>query len=189
MQGINHAQTLTAEAPGEKGDGLMTLRDIARLALGLAALLTCAGLPARAQMAVRIESGVLVLPSTVRFEAGADVLAPGSEQGLTQVMQFLAEKPYITLLRVETNASVQGNSGANLALGEARARRLAAWFAAHGADCKRLIYVTHGQNKPIAAGQDEANERVDFAPAALRGRPIGGLPLDGAGLVVQEPCP
>lgn len=166
----------------------MTLREILRLALGTAALLASTGSPAMAQTAVRIELGMLVLPSAVRFEAGSDVLTADSEPGLAQVLQFLNEKPYITLLRVETNAAVREDGDANLALGQARARRLAAWFAAHGADCKRLLYVTHGQNKPMDAGQSEANERVDFMPATLRDRPIGGLPIDGAGLVVQEPC-
>lgn len=167
----------------------MTLRDIARIAFGLVALLACASSPARAQTAVRIESGILVLPSPVRFKAETAELTEDSDAGLSQVMQFLAEKSYITLLRVETNASMLGSGDANLELGQARARQLAAWFAAHGADCKRLIYVTHGQNKPMVSGQDEANERVEFAPATLRDRPIGGMPVDGGGLVVQEPCP
>ena len=167
---------------------MMNLRELARLALGFAVLLACAGSPALAQTAVRVESGVLVLPTPVRFKAGTDVLTEDGDAGLVQVMQFLAEKTYITLLRVETNATVLGSGDANLELGKARARQLAAWFVAHGADCRRLIYVTHGPNKPMVAGQDEANERVDFAPATLRDRPIGGMAVDGGGLVVQEPC-
>lgn len=167
----------------------MTLHANWGLALGFAALLVVGGSPVRAQTAVRIEAGALVLPTAVRFEAGTDVLAEGSESGLVQVAQFLAEKSYITLLRVETNAGVLPGSEANLALGQARAGRLAAWFGAHGADCKRLIFVTHGPNKPMVAGQGEANERVEFLPASLRGMAIGGLHEDGGGLVVQAPCP
>lgn len=165
----------------------MTSRHILRLLLAIAGLLALAAAPAAAQTAVRIEEGALVLPSAVHFDAGTDVLADGSEAGLEAVVQFLADKTYITLLRVETNAAVLGSNEANMALGVARAKRLAAWFAAHGADCKRLILVTHGPNKP--AGTGEENERVEFKPATLRGFAIGGMPVDGGGWVVRAPCP
>lgn len=167
----------------------MGLGEILRLTLGIVALAAIGGSTVHAQTAVRIESGALVLPSAVRFEAGTDVLADGSETGLMQVAQFLTEKDSITLLRVETNAAVLDSSEANLALGKARAQRLAEWFRSHGADCKRLIYVTHGQDKPMVAGKGEPNERVEFYPAMLRGRPIGGMPVEGSGRVVQAPCP
>lgn len=102
--------------------------------------------------------------------------------------QFLAEKSYISLLRVETNAAVLADRDANLSLGTARAKRLAAWFAAHGTDCKRLILVTFGPDKPVTAGRSDENERVEFRPAKLRGLAIGGMPVDGGGMVVQPPC-
>ena len=168
---------------------MKTLRTICQSVLGLCALATLDASPVHAQTAVRIEAGELILPTAVRFEAGTDVLAEGSDSGLAQVMTFLAEKEYITLLRVETNASVLPDRDANLALGTARAKRLAAWFKDRGLSCARLIYVTFGQDKPMVAGQDEQNERVEFRPATLRGRAIGGMPVDGGGLLVQPPCP
>lgn len=152
-------------------------------------MLLLASGPVHAQSAVRIEAGALVLPAPVRFESGTDVLAKGSDEGLSQVAQFLAEKSYISLLRIETNASMLPDRDANLALGTARAKRLSAWFEAHGVDCKRLILVTFGQDKPVAAGRSEQNERVEFRPARLRGLAIGGMPVDGGGMVVQPPCP
>lgn len=159
-----------------------------RTTLLSAAMLLWASGPAHAQSAVRMESGALVLPAPVRFEAGTDVLAKGSDEGLSQVAQFLAEKSYISLLRVETNASMLPARDANLALGTARAKRLAAWFEAHGVDCERLILVTFGPDKPLAAGRSEENERVEFRPVKLRGLAIGGMPVDGGGTVIQPPC-
>lgn len=160
-----------------------------RYVLGAMALALVNSTPAHAQTAVRVENGALVLPSAVAFAPGTDVLATGSDAGLGQVAQFLAEKSYITLLRVETNSASLADRTANLQLGKARAQRLAAWFAAHGVDCKRLIYVTFGPDKPMVAGMGAENERVEFLPATLRDRPIGGMPVDGNGLLVQSPCP
>lgn len=144
--------------------------------------------PAQAQSQVRIDETGLVLPSPVSFQPGSDVLAPGSDKGLTEVMNFMAEKTYLTLLRVETNAASLADRQANEHLGVRRAKRLAAWFKDHGMDCKRMIFVTFGQEKPVAAGNDERNERIEFRPATLRNIKIGGMQVDGFGLVVVPPC-
>lgn len=137
---------------------------------------------------VRVEFGLLVLPQPVRFEEGTDTLAEGSDAALAPVVQFLAEKSYITLLRVETNAASFPEGAANIDLGRKRAERLAAWFGSHGVDCKRLIFVTFGSDKPAGPKGSPLNDRVDFAPAKLRNIAIGGMPVDGNGITVQEPC-
>lgn len=154
----------------------------------LSALEIFAATPAMAQSQVRIDETGLVLPSPVRFESGRDVLTPESDKGLEAVMQFLAEKTYITLLRVETNAAILADREENALLGARRAVRLAQWFSDHGVDCKRLIFVTFGQEKPVAAGKDEKNERIEFRPATLRNIKIGGMQVDGFGIVVVPPC-
>jgi hypothetical protein len=76
----------------------------------------------------------LLLPDAERFEPGNDVPAAGSEARLAQVVTFLAAKASITLLRAETDAAALSGRDANLALGTARAKRLAAWFSDHGAE-------------------------------------------------------
>ena len=49
-----------------------------------------------------------------------------------------------------------------------------------------------GGHKPIAANDTfegrEMNRRTVFANAALKGQPIGGMPVDGGGKVVASPC-
>lgn len=61
-----------------------------------------------------------------------------------------------------------------------------------GADCKRLIAVGFGSTKPVAdnntAEGKAANRRVSFINAALRSRPIGGMPVDGGGKVAGDIC-
>jgi hypothetical protein len=63
---------------------------------------------------------------------------------------------------------------------------------AQGLDCSRLVAVGFGSSKPIADNRTPegkaANRRVVFANAALRGRPIGGAPLDGGGKSAGSVC-
>jgi len=66
------------------------------------------------------------------------------------------------------------------------------WLVEKGIDCKRLIAVGFGSTKPIASNDnpiDKArNRRIEFIPAALQGKAIGGMPLDGGGVVSGDPC-
>jgi len=52
--------------------------------------------------------------------------------------------------------------------------------------------VGFGANKPVAANDTAEgrarNTRVEVAMAQLRGRAIGGMPVDGGGLVAGDPC-
>jgi OOP family OmpA-OmpF porin len=68
------------------------------------------------------------------------------------------------------------------------ARRL----VADGSACKRLLPVGFGGTKPVASNATPdgkaQNRRTDFVNAELRGRAIGGLPVDGGGRVAGDPC-
>ncbi|MDF8332802.1 OmpA family protein [Novosphingobium sp. HBC54] len=157
-------------------------------ALAVALVMAGTGNAVAQAPAVRIENGLLVLPQVVRFAEKGDTLAGESEAALAAVVRFLAEKPSITLLRVETNTAAFADPQANIGLGRARAERLAAWFRDHGVDCGRLIFVTFGSDKPAGPQGSPMNDRVDFAPARLRNIAIGGMPVDGNGVTVQAPC-
>ncbi len=60
-----------------------------------------------------------------------------------------------------------------------------------GISCARLIGVGFGSSKPVAANDSAENRarnrRTVFVNAALRGRAIGGMPLDGGGVVAKVP--
>lgn len=140
---------------------------------------------------VAISGGQLEGQGAITFDADASAPTEGSGAALDAVARFLAEKSYLTTLRVEGHVAHADAKRAQ-ALSEARARAVGAALVARGVDCKRLVLVGFGGTKPVAAGDTAegraANTRVVFAPAGLRGRAIGGLPLDGGGQVAGDAC-
>jgi OOP family OmpA-OmpF porin len=123
----------------------------------------------------------------VVFETGSDKLKPESSAALMYVKAYLDEKTYITLLRIESHTDANGAPDANQALTLRRSVAVARWLVGQGIDCKRLIAVGFGGTKPLAdnatAEGRERNRRTVFVNAALRERPIGGMPVDGGGQV------
>jgi OOP family OmpA-OmpF porin len=63
---------------------------------------------------------------------------------------------------------------------------------AKGIKCTRLIAVGFGATKPVAANDTPENKaqnrRIAFVNAALKGRPIGGMSVDGGGKIAGDPC-
>ena len=135
---------------------------------------------------VTLSGHELVLPEPLKFEAGTDKLAAGSDAALRLLAEYLKAKKVITLVRVEGHTA-GGRAGAQ-ALSERRALNVARRLAEVGVDCKRLVAVGFGDTKPLEAGGAEANERVNFFNAALAGRLIGGMPADGGGKSAGEVC-
>jgi OOP family OmpA-OmpF porin len=143
--------------------------------------------------AFEIQSGQLVVPGPVVFEAGSDRIdAKASAAALAHVKAFLAAKEDITVLRIEAHLDDSAGVSAARKLTEQRALAVGRWLVGQGVDCKRVLPVGFGSSKPVAANSTPAgraeNRRVVFAPAALRGRPIGGLPLNGGGNVAGDLC-
>lgn len=134
----------------------------------------------------------LKLPGPIVFATGKADVAADSDAALAHVRAYLAEKSAISTLRVEVHTDAQGDDGANQKLSQARALAVARKLVAMGVDCKRLLPVGFGETKPVAADDTPEgraqNRRTDFVNAALRGRAIGGLPLDGGGVVAGDPC-
>jgi len=141
----------------------------------------------------QLEGNALVLPSPIVFEAGGEKLAPQSEGVLAHVKAYFEAKSYISLMRVEAHTDSTGEAAQNQALSERRALAVARALIARGVDCKRLIAVGFGADKPVAANDSPEgkakNRRVEFINAELRGRPIGGMPVDGGGAVAGALCP
>lgn len=143
----------------------------------------------------QMENGALKLPGAVVFETGSDKLKPESDEVLQVVKDYLDAKPKVTLLRIEGHTDNDGVRDANQVLSEKRALAVARWLTAAGEKCDRLLPVGFGQMKPVAGTPDKQtadektqNRRVAFVNAALDGRPIGGMPVDGGGKVGGDPC-
>ena len=141
---------------------------------------------------VTIEGNQLKLSSPVVFETGSDKLKPESDAVLAHVKEYLDAKSYISLLRIEVHTDSQGGTEANQKLSEKRALAVARWLVAKGVPCGRLIAVGFGETKPVATNATAEgraqNRRTMFVNAALRGRPIGGMPVDGGGKVAGDVC-
>jgi OmpA-OmpF porin, OOP family len=143
----------------------------------------------------KVEGGQLKLPGPVVFETNSDKLKPESDPVLEIVHEYLKAKPDITLLRIEGHTDMDGQDAANQTLSEKRALSVGRWLVAKGTDCKRLLPVGFGESKPVAGTKDKQteeekaqNRRTAFVNAALKGKPIGGLPTDGGGKVAGDPC-
>jgi OOP family OmpA-OmpF porin len=136
----------------------------------------------------KLEGMELQLPSPIVFTSG-DQLAPESEAALAHVKAYLDEKSYISQMRIEGHAAEAKDAQG---LSEKRALAVARWLVAHGVDCTRLVPVGFGNSKPVAAPDTAEgrakNARISFVNAALKGRPIGGMPVDGGGKLAGDAC-
>lgn len=140
----------------------------------------------------RLEGNEVKMSKQVMFEAGSDKLKPESTAALEIIKQYLADKSYISLMRVECHTDNNGDAAASQLLSEKRALAVCKKLAEMGVDCKRLIAVGFGDTKPTAdnSGMEgrAQNRRVCFFNAALRDRLIGGMPADGGGRVAGDVC-
>jgi OmpA-OmpF porin, OOP family len=133
-----------------------------------------------------------VVKEPISFHTGKDTLRPESDPAIARVVEFLQTKPYVTLLRIEGHTDSLGDAQMNHLLSEKRALSLAKAIAKRGIDCRRLLAVGFGETKPIADNATvegrEKNRRMSFFTAALKGKPIGGMPVDGGGKIGGDAC-
>ena len=133
----------------------------------------------------KLDGNRLELPGPITFQANSDTLDPGSDPALEHIRLYMDEKAAISTLRIEGHADDQ-------ALSERRALAVGRWLIAHGIECRRLLAVGFGANKPLAdASTPEGraqNTRIELHNAALLDRPIGGMPPDGGGRIAGELC-
>ena len=140
----------------------------------------------------KLEGGEIKITKPVLFEAGSAKLKPESTVALQIIKQYLDDKSYISMLRVEAHTDNNADPAASQPLSEKRALAVCKKLIELGVDCKRLIAVGFGDTKPVADnstpdGKAE-NSRVTFVNVSLRGHVIGGMPIDGGGKVAGELC-
>lgn len=126
--------------------------------------------------------------AAVVFETGTAKLTPEADVALKHVKAYLDAKTYITQLRIEGHVG-EGLGDKAQALSEARAKGVADALVAQGVSCDRLLPVGFGASKPVASNSTPEgraqNARVMFVNAMLRGRAIGGMPVDGGGRIAD----
>ena len=147
--------------------------------------------PAEAARTFRIESGMLVVPQGLAYAAGGSDITEG-DQTLAHVKAFLDARADVSLLRIEVHSDKTGRADERQKLTEKRALAVALRLVEKGVDCKRIVAVGFGGEKPVAdestPGGRAQNRRTSFAVAMLRGRAIGGMPTDGGGNPAGDPC-
>jgi len=140
----------------------------------------------------KLEGNEVKIAKQVLFETGSDKLKPESMAALETVKQYLSDKSYISLLRVECHTDNSGDANASQLLSEKRALAICKKLVEMGVDCKRLVAVGFGGSKPVAENSTPdgkaQNRRVVFFNAALREHLIGGMPADGGGKVAGDVC-
>lgn len=140
----------------------------------------------------KIENNRLVVPTPITFATGKDTVTKESSEAIAYIADYLAEKSYISTLRIEVHSDSMGNEKFNQTLSEKRALSVGKALVAKGVDCKRLIAVGFGSSKPVADNKTAEgraqNRRTELVNAALRGKAIGGMPVDGGGVVAGDLC-
>jgi OOP family OmpA-OmpF porin len=140
----------------------------------------------------KLEGSEVKITKPVLFETGSARLKPESMAALEIIKQYLADKTYISQLRVECHTDNGDNEATNQMLTEKRAMVICRKLIELGVDCKRLLAVGFGDTKPVAdnntpEGRAE-NLRVNFINVSLRGKVIGGMPVDGGGKIAGKLC-
>ncbi len=146
---------------------------------------------ANAQKPYRLEGNEIKTDKQVLFQTGTAILKPESNEALLIIKGYLDEKTYISLLRVEGHTDGDMPAAKQQQLSEDRALAVCKKLVEMGVDCKRLIAVGFGNNKPIAdntaAEGRSQNQRIVFINAALRGHNIGGQEPAGGGKTADQP--
>jgi OOP family OmpA-OmpF porin len=140
--------------------------------------------------------GGVDLPGPILFETGSAILRPESETSLAVVIDYLKQKPEVTKMRIEGHTDSDDTNDRNMKLSKDRAMAVSAYLVAKGIDCKRLVPVGFGEEKPLVTPEKsevdkQQNRRVVFIPAERNGKSIGGKPVDGGapGQIAGSVCP
>lgn len=147
-------------------------------------------LPILAQKPYQLQGSEVLTGREIIFKAGSAELEKSSDEALQIIKLYLADKPYITSLRIESHTDNVTTNAQTLS--EKRALAVCKRLVELGVECKKLIAVGFGATKPIADNSTPVgkaqNRRIAFINVAIKDRVMGGLPTDGGGVVVGDVC-
>jgi outer membrane protein OmpA-like peptidoglycan-associated protein len=141
---------------------------------------------------ITIENNQLKFNQALSFATQTEELLSDNKVTIEQIKVFLEKKSYISTVRIEGHVNAFEDEQKNLLLSAERGLSVAKALVEAGVDCKHLLISAFGSSKPIAANSTPegkaANNRVDLFVAALRGKAIGDMPLEGVGQRVGDAC-
>ena len=152
--------------------------------LSLFALIAAVAMPAVAAKKAP-PAAPLKLPKFLSFGQKNTNVLPNQHKTIEAVKAYLDHHVEVTLLRLEGYRDQADGEAEGQAKGAARAWSAGQTLVKAGVDCKRLLPVAgkHGNGD-----MREGGAYVTFVNAGLKGKPIGGMPVDGGGKVAGDLC-
>lgn len=99
------------------------------------------------------------------FEFDSSALTPEAEAILGEKAQWMRANPGLTVV-IEGHCDSRGTNEYNIALGERRAESVKNYMMSLGIGGERMRTISYGEERPLAAGDDEAawasNRRAHF---------------------------
>jgi peptidoglycan-associated lipoprotein len=125
---------------------------------------------AKAEAAEKARQMAALLDTRVfYFDFDSSTIHDGDMDGLKAHAAFLSQHP-AARVQVNGHTDERGTREYNMALGERRAKAVAAFLTANGAKASQLDVVSYGKEKPAVEGHDEAawakNRRVELVYTA-----------------------
>lgn len=116
-------------------------------------------------VAAREAEAIALITGTVYFDYDQSALSPEARATLDAKVPALRARPAFRIL-ITGHTDERGSSEYNLALGLRRAAELKAYLVANGIDAVRIDISSMGEERPAAAGSNEAawalNRRAEF---------------------------
>ncbi len=126
----------------------------------------------------KIEGTHVKIPGELEFDVDKATLkdTAGTKEILHTLVEFMAQNPTVTKLRVEGHTDNTGTAEHNLKLSQERADAVAAWLTLHGVDKSRLVTKGFGQTTPLVANDNKEhqamNRRTVFHIAEINGATV-----------------
>jgi outer membrane protein OmpA-like peptidoglycan-associated protein len=121
---------------------------------------------ARPPPRVEIRDNKIEIHDKIQFDYDKATIKPESFGLMNEIASVITKNPQLKKIRIEGNASSEGNPQHNQKLSEDRARSVMKYLTDHGIATGELVSIGHGADRPIADNTTESgreqNRRVEF---------------------------
>jgi len=108
----------------------------------------------------KIDIGTTIVLNNVFFDVNKATLRKESETELDKLFDILSKNPKIKI-EVAGHTDSDGETASNLTLSDARAHAVKDYLIAKGISADRIIYVGHGEGKPVAPNDTPENKQLN----------------------------
>ncbi len=115
---------------------------------------------------VEVRDNKIEIHEKIQFDYDKATIRPESFGLMNEIASVILKNPQIKKIRIEGNASAEGNAQHNQKLSEDRARSVMKYLTEHGIAAGELSSIGYGASRPIADNSTDAgreqNRRVEF---------------------------